>query len=202
MPLSSLIGGTVETAINKLLRLSSNSDSALDALAGHVVHIKLNEYKKPLFFYINNRRVEVLGRYEGDVSVVLTLGIDTLIALKNKHNISELIKSDQLIIDGDTKVLQQFADLITELDIDWAQHLSSYTGDVLAHRLTTRAKNISSVIKEQSTNSKKALADYLKHEAKLAISPLEFVHFSDQIDSLSQQVERLAQQVSQLERSQ
>jgi len=201
MPFSSLVGATIETTLNKLLVLSSNSDSALDALSGKTVHIKLNEYKEPLYFYIANRRIEVFGQYEGNISVSLTLGLDTLIALKNKHSISDLIKSDQLIIDGDIKVLQQFSDLITELDIDWTEHLSAYTGDVLAHRIAGQANKASNLIKQQSTNAKHAIADYLKHEAKLAVSPLEYVHFCDQVESVSQQVEELAQRISQLEKS-
>lgn len=201
MPFSSLISAAVETTINKLLCLAQDTDGALDSLSGHVIHVKLNEYKDPLFFYIANRRVEVLGKYEGEVSVALTLGIDTLIALKNKQNISELIKSEQLIIDGDIKVLQRFADLLTDLDIDWAEHLSVHTGDVLAHRLTTNAIKFSDAVKTQVSSSKNNLADYLKHEGKLTISPLEFVHFSDQVDTLSQQVEQLAKTIRQLEKS-
>jgi len=201
MPLSSLIGATVETTLNKLLALSSNSDTALDALSSKTVHIKLNEYKEPLYFYIANRRIEVFGQYEGDISVSLTLGFDTLIALKNKKSISELIKNDQLIIDGDIKVLQQFSDLITELDIDWTEHLSAYTGDVLAHRLAGQAKKASNIIKQQSEHVKHSLADYLKHETKLAVSPLEYVHFCDQVSDISQQVEQLSQRVNQLEKS-
>lgn len=201
MPFSSLVNATIETTLNKLISLGHDSDAALDALSGHVIHIQLNEYKEPLFFYIANRRIEVLGSYEGEASVTLGLGIDTLIALKNKQNISELIKREQLVIDGDIKVLQRFADLLTDLDIDWAEHLSAYTGDVLAHRLSNNAKKLATAVQAQSVNSKHALADYLKHEAKLTISPLEFIHFSDQVESLSQQVEKIAQTISQLEKS-
>lgn len=200
MPFSTLVSGAIETTVNQLLSLSSNSEVALDALSAQVVRIKLNEYGRPLYFFIAERKIAVLNEFEGEVSVALALGIDTLIAIKNKHSISDLIKTDKLIIDGDIKVLQQFADLLTGLDIDWAEHLSSVTGDVLAHRLTTQTNNITNKLSNKSTEAKQHLGDYLKHEAKVTISPLEFIHFSDQVAELSAQVTLLVDTVNRLEK--
>jgi len=199
MPFSSLVCAGIETTINKLVSLDKNSASLLDTLDGKVVHIKLNEYKEPLYFYIASRRIDVFSNYEGDVSVTLTLGIDTLIALKNKQSISELIKQDKLIIDGDIKVLQQFSDLLTTLDIDWAEIISPYTGDVLAHRISQQAKKINGAIQTQGQSAKVHFGDYIKHEAKLTISPLEFLHFCDQIESLTTRVDQLSAAITTLE---
>jgi len=200
MPFSSLVCAGIETTINKLLSLDRNSAGLLDALNEKVVHIKLDEYKKPLYFYIASRRIEVLSNYEGDVSVALTLGIDTLVALKNKQSISELIKQDKLIIDGDIKVLQQFADLLTTLDIDWAEIMSQYTGDVVAHRASQQARKIADAVSTQTQRTKNHLADYIKHEAKLTISPLEYIHFCDQVESLAQRIDKLSSAINTLEK--
>jgi ubiquinone biosynthesis protein UbiJ len=198
MPLSSLICASIETTLNKLLTLDTTSHQRLIPLKGKTVGLAIGELKQPLFFNFSDQRVEVLGQYEGDVTAQLTLDFNALITLKNNGNISELIKSDQLVIDGDIKTLQQFADLLAKLDIDWQEHLSAYTGDVIAFKLGQSVNKIVTSVTRQTTKAQSHVKDYLTEEARVVIGKLEFIHFSDQIDELSLQADNLANKIIQL----
>lgn len=198
MPLPSLICASIETTLNKLLALDTTSHLRLIELKGKTVGLAIAELKQPLFFNFSGRRVEVLGQYEGDVAAQLALDFNVLMTLKNNGNISELIKSDQLIIDGDIKTLQNFADLLTKLDIDWQEHLSVYTGDVVAFKLGQGIKKFVKSVSRQTTKAQSHAKDYLTQEARVVIGKLEFIHFSDQVDDLSQQTNNLANKITQL----
>ncbi|MDP2561999.1 SCP2 domain-containing protein [Psychrobium sp. 1_MG-2023] len=193
MPFPTLISAVVETALNHLLTLDRTHHLRMQPLLGKTIAVTLAEYKQPLYFHFSSTKIDVLNRYEGKCDVELGLALNTLAALKNTPNISELIKQDQLVIQGDIKVLQQFADLVTELDIDWAELLSHYTGDLVAHRATLGVKKTLSGLHHKSLESKQQLAEYLSQEKRLVLGQLEFVHFSDQVSELEQRTERLLQ---------
>jgi len=198
MPLPNLICAVIETALNKLLTLDTTSQQRMVSLKEKTVGVNIVELKQPLFFNFSERRVEVLGQYEGDVAAQLTLDINALMTLKNNGDINELIKSDQLAINGDIKTLQSFADLLTKLDIDWQEHLSAYTGDVIAFKLSQGVNKLFKTASNQAQKTQAHAKDYLTEEARLMIGKLEFVHFSDQIDQLSEQTDRLERQINQL----
>lgn len=195
MPLSSLICASIETSLNKLLMLDSSSQQRQLPLIGHTVGLSITELKQPLFFHFTPSNVEVLGQYEGDVSAQLTLDFDALLSLKNNGNISELIKLDKLVIDGDIKTLQCFADLLTKLDIDWQEHLSQYTGDVIAFKLGQGINKLKKSIRTTVEKTQSNASNYMIEEARLALGKLEFIHFSDQTDDVAMRTNKLAQQI-------
>jgi len=198
MPLPNLICAVIETALNKLLTLDTSSPQRMTALKEKTVGVNVVELKQPLFFNFSERRVEVLGQYEGDVAAQLTLDISALMTLKNNGDINALIKSDKLSLNGDIKTLQVFADLLTKLDIDWQEHLSVYTGDVLAFKLSQSINKLAKAASNQAEKTQHHVSDYLTQEARLMIGKLEFVHFSDQVDQLSEQTLHLERQINKL----
>lgn len=200
MPLPSLICASIETALNKLLMLDNSSQQRMSLLIGHTVGVKITELKQPLFFNFNTQHVEVLGQYEGEIAVQLTLDFNALMILKNNGDINELIKSDQLIINGDIKILQSFADLLTKLDIDWEELLSNYTGDVLAFKIGQGLNKLKKNISHQTQKTQMNAKAYITEEARLVLGHLEFVHFGDQVAELSSQTDLLAQQIIQLKK--
>lgn len=198
MPLSSLICASIDTSMNQLLALDSRSEQRKAALIGRTIRLEINELKQPLFFHFTKGNVEVLGQYEGEVSAQLTLNFNALLALKNNGNLSDLIKDEQLVIEGDIKTLQAFADLLTKLDIDWQEHLSHYIGDVMAYRTGQGVKKLGQAITKHAKRTKNNVSDYLTHESDLLVGQLEFVHFSDQVDELTKALEHITAQINAL----
>ena len=198
MPLSSLICAGVEASINKLLTLDDTSTQRKKALLEQTIGLDISELKQPLFFHFTTSDVEVLGQYEGDIAAQLSLNFGALLELKNNGNISELIKNDKLVIQGDIKALQAFADLLTKLDIDWQEHLSHYVGDVMAYRTGQCLKSAGQTFAKHSQRIKSNVSDYLVHEGDILVGQLEFIHFSDQVEQLGQDIEKISAQIAAL----
>ena len=198
MPFPSLVCAVIETTINQLLTLDASADHRIAPLRNKAFKLTLQEYRQPLYFFVTQQRVEILSQYEGPLDVALTVAASALAQLQNNGAITELIKSEQLIISGDIKLLQQFAELLTQLDIDWAEHLSHYTGDVIAYHTIENLNKIGTKLKMLKSAAHEQAADYLTQELRLAPSQLEFVHFSDQVACLNQDLIELESRISTL----
>lgn len=198
MPFPSLVCAVIETTLNQLLQLDSSAEQRLPPLTGKAIKLTLQEYKQPLHFFFSNQRVEVLAEYEGTLDAELTIAATTLPQLKQSGQITELIKSEQLVIVGDIKLLQHFADLMIKLNIDWEEHLSHYTGDIIAHRSSQFGSKVWSKLSKLQQQNKKQVAEYITQELRLAPGRLEFVHFSDQVNQLNKQLNQLEQRIKQL----
>jgi len=198
MPFPSLVCAVIETTINQLLALDASADQRIAPLRNKAFKLTLQEYRQPLYFFFNQQRVEILSQYEGPLDVELTVAASALAQLQNNGAITELIKSEQLVISGDIKLLQQFAELLTQLDIDWAEHLSHYTGDVIAYHSVETLNKIGTKLSTLKSAAHEQAAVYLTQELRLAPSQLEFVHFSDQVASLNQDLIELESRISTL----
>ena len=64
--------------------------------------------------------------------------------------------------------MQAFSALLGELDIDWEEELSRYTGDVVAHTLCSGARQARRFVGRELCRSQRQVAEYLTEEARLA----------------------------------
>jgi len=196
MPLDNLVCGLLETGINKLHQLDSSAKQKRKALDGTIIGVSLKEINKPLYFVISNQQIDLLSRYEGQPDCFIRLNFLALLELQDNHQLTSLIKSGQLEVDGDIKTVQQFALLLTEMDIDWEEHLSSKVGDLLAHKMVYLAKQSRKGILKQGIRAQKQLSEIITEELKLAPGPLEVAYFCDQVSVLEQQMSLLEKRLS------
>lgn len=196
MPLDNLVCGLLETGVNKLHQLDSSAPQKRKALNGNIIGVSLKEIEKPLYFVISNQQIDLLSRFEGQADCFIRVNALALIELQDNHQLTNLIKSGQLEVDGDIKIVQQFAQLLTEMEIDWEEHLSSKIGDLLAHKLVYHAKQCKKLVCKQSKKAHQQLSEVITEELKLAPGPLEVAYFCDQVSDIEKQVARLDKQLA------
>ncbi|MGB5445421.1 MAG: SCP2 sterol-binding domain-containing protein [Psychromonas sp.] len=191
MPLDNLVCGLLETTVNKLQQLDASALQRRKQLNGTIIGVLLKELNKPLYFVISTQQIDILSKYEGSTDCFIRLNLSALKELQNNHQITHLIKTEQLEVEGDIQTVQRFASLITEMDIDWEEHLSAYIGDVLAHKLCYQFKQCRQNIELQIKKIEKNSAAYITEELKIAPGPLEVVYFCEQVDDLKKQADAL-----------
>jgi len=198
MPLDNLVCGLLETGVNKLHQLDSSAKQKRKALDGTIIGVSLKEIDKPIYFAISHQQVDLLSKYEGQADCFIRLNFLALLELQDNHQLTSLIKSGQLEVDGDIKTVQQFALLLTEMQIDWEEHLSSKVGDLLAHKLVYHAKQCKKQFTKQSKKAQKQLTEVITEELKLAPGPLEVAYFCDQVSDLEKQLTALENKMLQI----
>ncbi|MGR5230510.1 ubiquinone biosynthesis accessory factor UbiJ [Photobacterium damselae] len=197
MPIDVFVTGTVETALNQLLKEDADSGRRLNRLRGKVISVTFNELNKTLFF-VFSQQIDVLAAFEGEVDCQLALNLAVLPQLRQSSQLTQLIKADKLMLSGDIQLAQQFATLLGGLKPDVEEKLSLYTGDIVAHTLVSSVKGGAEQVKRILTRRQQQLAETLTEEWKVVPSPLEIAYFADQVDDVKSATARLEARLNRL----
>ncbi|WP_413700213.1 SCP2 domain-containing protein [Psychromonas sp. KJ10-10] len=196
MPFENLVCGLLETGVNKLHQLDSTAQQKRKTLDGTIIGIAFKEIKAPFYFVVSQQQIDILSHFEGQADCFIRLSLFTLFELQDSSQLTGLIKSGQLEVDGDIKIVQKFALLLTEMDIDWEEHLSHKVGDLIAHKLVYHAKQCQTQLSKQNVLMKRQLAEIVTEELKLAPGPLEVAYFCEQVNDIEKQVMALEKRLS------
>lgn len=196
MPLTNLLCGLLEKGVNQLHQLDSSAESKRKQLNGTIIAARLQELNLPLYFVISEQQIDVLNQFEGEPDCAIKVSAQALHKLQDNRQLTQLIKSGELEVDGDIQLVQKFAMLLTDMQIDWEEHLSQKIGDVLAHKFFQHSKQAMQNTQSQYKRIEKQSALYLTEEVKLAPSALEVAYFSDQVSSLEADAERLLNKIN------
>lgn len=206
MPYPQLITSGIERAFNTLLQLDSDSQKRLQKLAGRSLQVSVQEFPWPLLFSFSDQvdiRTVLVDENESSTNqaadCVIELDLQTLPKLKDTSQLTQLIQQKKLNLVGDIYVAQTFSSLIKELDIDWEEQLSKYTGDIVAHQTFSSAKALLTKVKNELDKGAKQAHTKLTQTDSIAVSQNEIYLFSDKVNDLRSDVERLNAKISLLE---
>lgn len=207
MPASALFAATLETSINKLLALDSDSKSRLSALDGS----RMTAFLSPIPFGITlvfSDKVDVLiehGDFEevksqlGAKDCCIKTSLDTLPALKETSQLTRLIQQKALYLEGELNVAQQVSSLFKDLDIDVEEIIALRTNDVFAHQSMKTVKAFHEKSMSMFANMGDVFGNAIVEEKKLAAHKLAVMHFSDEVSALRDSTERLDARLRDLE---
>jgi ubiquinone biosynthesis protein UbiJ len=198
MPLDSFVVGIIETAVNKLHTIDDSAISKRKQLNGAVIQVDIKEIKRSLYFIISNQQIDILTKYESEATCVIRLNMSALIELQDNSALTKLIKNGKLDIEGDVQIVQQFAQLLTEMKIDWEEQLSQKIGDVLAHKVCYVGKKAKKSIQKQYSQLERQAAEFITEELKLAPGGLEVAYFCDQVETLEMQLSELEKRINKM----
>ncbi|MBW3697681.1 SCP2 domain-containing protein [Vibrio sp. T187] len=190
MPFDPLVTAVIETSLNTLVNDDPDLGRRLSRLKGQVIQVNLKELNKTLTF-VFSQQIDVLAEYEGQPDCYLSLNLSVLPELREQSNITQLIKQDKLVLEGDIQLAQKFAQLMTDCKPDIEEWLSRVTGDVVAHTVVQGIKNVGGFVAKQAGKHQNHLAQVLTEEWKVAPAPLEVAYFCDQVDDVKSATARL-----------
>jgi ubiquinone biosynthesis protein UbiJ len=209
MPFVQLMTSGIELAMNKLLKLDDDSQQRLKKLAGKSLQVTIKELPWPLLFSFSNQidlRAVIppnndLEPTPEPVDCVIELNLETLPKLKDSSQLTQLIQQKKLNLIGDIYVAQTFSALLKDLDIDWEEQLSGYTGDVVAHQTFTSMKALFDKAKSQIDQGVIELGEHLTQSNSIAVKPSEMMGFSRSVSDLRSATERLSARIALLEQT-
>jgi ubiquinone biosynthesis protein UbiJ len=207
MPIAQLITSSIELAMNRLLKLDPDSQSRLKKLSDKSLEVVIKEFPWPLLFSFSEQidvRVGTTADAVDNIDSVaadclIELNLETLPKLKDTSQLTKLIQQKQLNLIGDIYVAQTFSSLLKDLDIDWEEQLSHYTGDVAAHQTFTSMRNIYDTAKQQLEQSSAELGARLTQPDGIAVTDVEVAKFSQDVSDLRSTTERLTARLALLE---
>ncbi|MGB5200150.1 MAG: sterol-binding protein, partial [Sedimenticolaceae bacterium] len=93
-----------------------------------------------------------------------------------------------------------FSEVLADLDIDWEEQLSRFTGDIAAHEIGRGVRAASREGARMRRSSEQILSEYLTEEARLLPHRFEVEDFIADVDTLRDDAERLAARIALLEK--
>ncbi|MGL4205199.1 MAG: ubiquinone biosynthesis accessory factor UbiJ [Aeromonadaceae bacterium] len=197
LPLAELLSATLENALNRLLAQDSSSAERARPLRGKVLRLEIRELR-PLWFIFSAQRIDLLTHFDGPADAGVSLDLAALPRLRDKNQLSSLIREGKVDLQGDPALFNCFAILLGELEIDWEGKLARYLGDVPAHLLCRQARQLHQGLARQLEISRQDLAEYLTEEARLAPGPLEVACFCEDVSALKRRFDATALRLERL----
>ena len=189
----------VETAFNRYLALDPENAANLCRLQGKVIEIELRGVWRRLFLLPQTDSVMVLGDYEGDADATISGSPLALMAMHHPGNRSRSLFSGEVEIRGDAGIGQALQRILDDMDIDWEEMLSRYTGDVVAHQLGNLVRGANGWLRRGAGVLEQDVGEYLQEEARSLPPRLEVRDFMDDVDAARSDVDRLEARVKRLE---
>lgn len=209
MPFAQLITSGIELAMNQLLKLDDDSQHRLKKLSGKSLQVTIKELPWPLLFSFSEQidvRAVITADHESEptpepVDCLIELNLETLPKLKDSSQLTQLIQQKQLNLIGDIYVAQTFSALLKDLDVDWEEQLSRFTGDIVAHQTFTSMRTLFDTAKTQIEKSAVELGEHLTQSDSIAVKPSEMIEFSRGVSDLRSTTERLSARIALLEQA-
>lgn len=202
MSVAQLLSSGIESIINQLLKLDPESLLKLKKLQDKSLQVRVRELPWPLLFQFSEKvSVGIVQPDEKNLcSCSIELNLETLPLLQDSSQLSQLIQQQKLILNGDIYVAQSFSHLIKELDIDWEEQLSNYTGDVVAYQTFSSVGAVIKKAKAQWLKGEVVWAERLTKEGAIGINQQQLDLYSEQVNDLRNATDRLGARLKNLEK--
>lgn len=199
MLLTPLLTGVLETSLNSLLFRDRSMKAARQRLAGKVLRIELQELSSPLVLLFSEQQVDVLGQSEDRADCTVQTRVPVLLKLRDRQQLSPLMRSGELIVEGDIQVVQQLVGLLDLAEWDPAEWLAPYVGDIAAQGVSQIVGKGLGLLKSGLQSQQRYVAETLTEEWRMAPGPLEVVWFNEEVDATVRSVDALIARLDKLE---
>ena len=189
----------LEASINLVLKKDPVTLEKFAALQGKVIAFELNELDLTLYLFPHAEGVQVQYLYQGKADTTLT-GSPLAFINMSLGDSSESFFSGEIRIKGDIELGQQFKRLLDQIDLDWEEWLSGYSGDLIAFKAGSLVRHLSSWGKDALKILKLDASEYLQEESQLSPHANEIEDFATNINELRDNTARLEARVLRLQK--
>ncbi len=177
---------------NRVLGLDQAALEECREMQGHCIAIELTDLEFSLYCHPGAWGIrlsrqpparEVDARISGRLMALVNLAAQD-------DKVSTSIR-ERVAFDGDVALAQRLQRLLANLDLDWEEALAQRTGDVFAYQVNQRARRLRDWLVSSADSLLMTSSEYLREEARLSPTEVEFEDFQARLTELRHDVERL-----------
>jgi ubiquinone biosynthesis protein UbiJ len=189
----------LETSINHALKQDPATLQKLKALQGKVIAFELTELELTLYLLPHTEGIQVQYLYQGQADTTLS-GSPLAFINMSLGDSTESFFSGEIRIKGDIELGQQFKRILDQLNLDWEEWLSGYTGDLIAFKAGNLIRNFTLWGKDTLNTLQLDAREYLQDEGQLNPHPAELTDFTNKVSQLRDDAARLEAQILRLQK--
>lgn len=186
-----------EPMLNHALQYDIDASSKLSKLNNKSLSVELTDLSVHVTAKVFDNKVFVSSQPE-PADCIITTTIDGLKKLSDAAQITAMIRSGQLDLEGDLQVAQRFSTLFMDNNIDWQEWLSEYLGDAMTFKLSQAIKKQKAYMVRKKRDLDYTAQSALIDELRVTPDRLELNSFSADVDKLNAQTERLSSEIQEL----
>jgi ubiquinone biosynthesis protein UbiJ len=191
----------LEQALNAALALDPKTGERLARLQGKLIAVELRGTGITLTLQPTvEGKLRLMGDYDGEVDTTLR-GAPFALLRMGSGRTGEGLFNGGVEIDGDVELGTKLQRIFERLDIDWEEHLSRLTGDIVAHQLGNTVRGFFAWGRRAADHLGHDVADYLQEENETLPVAWEVEEFIQGVDTLRSDVDRLEARVKRLARN-
>lgn len=183
---------SLELAINTAIHLDEEQGRVFEALDGKVIELWIAPTKTPIFCIINQCKVSTQGFLNGEADVTLKTGMRQLLALSLGQPF------EHTFIRGDQHIGQEFVDALQKLEIDWEEHLSHYTGDLVAFKVGHGIRSFIDAKQSAKQQVGDTVREYLQFEINTLPTRNQVEHFVKDVNQTANEINQMAKRIDAL----
>ncbi|NIY49819.1 ubiquinone biosynthesis protein UbiJ [Cedecea colo] len=199
MPFTPLVTAGLESVLNAFLWRDRGLKAARQRLLGKVLRVELKEFSAPLVLVFSEQQLDVLGEWEGEADCRVVTRLAVLPKLRDRQQLTALIRSGDLEVQGDLQVVQNWVALMDLAEFDPAELLAPYIGDIAAEGISKMFRGGGKLLKKGFARNQQYLAEAIAEEWRIAPGPLEAAWFAEETAAVERAVDALSARLDKLE---
>lgn len=197
--IKALLTDILERLLTQLLSLDRDVAELLAPLSGKVIAVNFQPINQTIFFCPTDQDIQLIGDYYGDVDTHIEGSVTTMALMAFNTTSMRSIFTGDLKISGDMAVGRNFQRFFKQLDPDFEERLSQYTGDVAAHQLGNIVRSSFRYKRDALKTLQLNITEFLQDETQDTPSGPEVDVFFKQVDELRSDFDRLVLRVNRLQ---
>ena len=198
MIIKPLLISTLELALNQYIALDEDVSLFLNPLVGKVIAINIQPFNETIYLCPTTDNIQVLETYLPEVDSTISGTLSALGLMGLSSTPMRSIFNGEVSITGDTDTAHKFQQLFDKLDIDLEEKLSSFTGDIVAHKIGNFFRSGQNWTAESIESFKLNTKEFLQEETRDLPAGSEADILYHQIDEIRSDFDRLSARIDQL----
>lgn len=186
----------LESAVSRYIALDPETQKRLSALSGKVLKIEVSDWERAFYITPHATGMTVKRQHDKNPDATIKGTSLTFIRLHFASEETTVALAKQLEITGDIHLAQTFNHILKQLDVDWEEQLSKFTGDSIAFQIGKFARGIRGWGKQVRRSMGLNITEYLQEETNHLPTREEIENFFSDIRRLQEDVDRLEVRLS------
>jgi ubiquinone biosynthesis protein UbiJ len=180
-----------EIGANRLLALDETALRGCTELQGYCIAIDITDLDFQLYCHPGSWGLRLARSAPArDVDASICGRLMALVNLASQDDKLSTSIRERVSFHGNVALAQKMQAILAGLDIDWEEALAQHCGDVLAFQLHQRARKFGEWLRYGADSVLQTSSEYLREEARLSPTQVEFDRFQSELTSLKHDVAR------------
>ena len=176
---------------NRLLGFDEVALRGCREMQGHCIAIDIIDLDFQLYCHPGDWGIRLSRNPPArDVDATISGRIMALVNLAAMDDKLSTSIQERVSFNGNVSLAQKMQKVFAGLDIDWEEALAEHSGDVLAFQIHQRTRNLGAWLRQSADSLLQTSSEYLREEARLSPTSVEFDVFQSELSVLKHDVAR------------